>query len=605
MARLSTHRPTIRLVLACCVGALLLDACGDSSSPDKPSGPATSGGPHASAADVDALIVHALELSKRGRHVDGVRHLRAALPRITKGDLGRTREVMARLQHRVRSWDAALSEAEAAIAAGNSSADVRWIRADAKRELSKADEALKELDALLASHPDHAQAHLSRGSIRFRNGEAKESLADFEAYFDHFESPSIAAQIEYGRALRSARRFQDAANQFGHALERDPFLAEPYSELATTLFRLKQQKAGKLVQTIYTEISQRAMEEHVAEGLQRTGSTATGLTQQAINEMRYKRFVASWNSYREAVDAGPDDPRIRIYYSELCLRFHLLTQAREIVAEGRKRELKPASGLLWVDARIAAASKDWPRTLDLALQSLETLKTEGDLGGYTRGQANASHLVLLAIESAVESVELERAKQLLAVARTGTQDAWRLDYWRGRVALAEKSEDAAAFFAKASARGGQAFPEVSYHNARAIFASGQTDVALKQLELLLESSPFHLEAHRTFQRWTGSVKDPARFNGAEAHEDALRRLKGEIDRLGFEKAGAQYLDLGLELQKEKNPVAFDFFAIAVDLLPDSRRALLRYVAGILRPQDIFLRLHFVRRLHELEPNEPQ
>jgi tetratricopeptide (TPR) repeat protein len=86
---------------------------------------------------------------------------------------------------------------------------------------------------------------------------------------------------------------------------------------------------------------------------------------------------------------------------------------------------------------------------------------------------------------------------------------------------------------------------------------------------------------------------------------AIELLEVEIDRLPIEQCGESYLKLGKLRQKLRDPIAFDDYFLASDLLPRAKEPLELLLAGLRGSHDIFLRIHLLGRLLALAPgSEP-
>ena len=541
-----------------------------------------------------------------------MRFLREKLGALSGEGRAKALAMMARLQHRIESFDDALRNVGRALDSGLRTPEVRWMHADVLRHLSRDDEALSVLEGLAGDAPDYAPAFLTRGVLMARSGEADKSLVLFDRYFDAVpegERPA-EAYVEHGRALRVARRFEESASRIVEALELDPFASEPYSELSQTLFRARRTRTAKLAQETYTKLSQRAMEEHVAEGLQRTGATALSLTQAAINAMARSRFLTAWRAYEEAVDAAPTEARIRVFFAELALRFHQPTLAAKIAFEGSANpEVQPKSGLLWVEARAALAKDDAFGALTLAQSALGDLVSEGDRGGYNAAQAPSEAVLLLVVESALQHGELETAQGMITSVSEPSRASWRLDYWVGRTALAAGEGDRAVqAFRRSFERGGQSEPDLGYWNARAVELIGRKEDALKQLRVFLDAHPLHLAALERFVRLReAGPNDPwlPRLEQARAHDARRKELERIVDGKKLGDVGAEILELGKILRGGKDPRAFDHFALAADLLPTSSEPIRYYMSLSTDPGEVFVRLHHLRRWLAIEPDSTE
>jgi tetratricopeptide (TPR) repeat protein len=163
---------------------------------------------------------------------------------------------------------------------------------------------------------------------------------------------------------------------------------------------------------------------------------------------------------------------------------------------------------------------------------------------------------------------------------------------------------ALALFAEAARRGGADFVDLRYWNAKALLATGRGEEALESFAKVVQSSPGHVEAHEEL----ALRAPPAEKKDREATlaswrqvRDRIREIERDLQTLPLEESGERYLELGKLCLKRREPVAFDFLFLAADLLPRNPEPLQLLLAGMKQSQDIFIRLHLLRRLLLLEP----
>ena len=474
------------------IAAAVALACGAAC--DRTASP-TPGGPAAAT----AVVAKAEQLAGQELFVEAANLVRSAAPGAPPAERGPLLLRAARYYHRGNVSNLALKCAEEAAAQGASGPEVAYITGDARRTLSEPG-AREILEKLTREHPDHALARLSLARLLFRADDPAAALPHFAAYFakaspgdpEHGE-----ALVEEGRALRAAGRLEEALDRFARRLEAEPLDKELYSELASTLYRMKRREEGKFFERIYKTISQSSFEEHVEKGLLESGSTAFALGQRALNRTRQKRFLEAFRSHEAAIISNPADPRLRIHHADLCLKFRRRREARETIETALRLHPRPRSGLLLTLGTVLAEEEKPAEAVRILDDAAKALAEEGDLGGPERGQARAAEVV----------------------------------------------------------------------RAREAAQSG--------------SAP-------------GSAPEPARSR--------IRELEKDIDTKPLAECGPPYLALGKLLLEIRDPRGFDLLLLASDLLPSSAEALVLVISGLTRPDDVFVRLQYLRRLLDLEPD---
>lgn len=563
-------------------------------------------------AEIDRLLSRAQELESKGLEGEAVKALEAFASPLAPGQRGRLALAKARLHHRMGAFDLALGEAQAAAASEPGAPEILYLQGDCLRRLDRLSEAAQVLGRLLDVQPDNRLGKLSLASVRLRSSAASAALPLFESYFQgaSSEEPQFAeGTIEYARALRELGRFQEAADRLVGLLERDPLESVLYSELASTLYRLRLRDQARLVEGIYKEISQNRFEEHVEEGLIRTGSTAFGLSQRASNRSREKRFLQAFQNYRQALEIDPGDARIRLHHADLCLRFRRFQEALRCLEDGTRRGARPASGLWWAKAKAHLEARQPEKALAACREGFRALAQEGDSGGVERGQAPLFPLHLYWARSALEAGSLEEAERAAAAAAGLAPGSWEPFYWRGRIAMARGQESQAlAHFDEAVKAGGQNFLELHYYRGLAFERLGRLQEAAALLEKIAALQPSDLEMEEPLLRLV--TGDPARaaalHSSAATNRQRRERIEALEQRLGalpldrLQESGEIYLELGKLHLERKDLRAFDFLFLASDLLPENPEAVRLILSGLKRPQDVFVRLHFLKRRIALE-----
>jgi len=562
------------------------------------------------------LLAEAERLAAGDQEVDAARLLASRVEALPVEARAEVRLAIARYYHRVDSFDTALENAERALRGGSRDPEALFIQGDSLRRLQRLSEAESILRELLSRAPDHPRAQLSLACLLFRAADAPSALGLFEGYFRRAVPDDQGwdqALLEYGRALRAAGKFQESADRFMMVLERDPLLADAYSELAASLFRMKLRSEARSVEEIYRLISQNAFDEHVEKGLQKTGSASFSLAQRAANRLRERRFAAAFGDYRRAVEIDPRLPRVRILSAELSLRFRRLAEAEETINRGLVPRLEPASGLLSMKARLRLEVGDFPAARSSAEAALAALAREGAIGGPEKGQAHPFSLHLIVARTALEQRDLPGALRGAEGAAAAFPESWEPHYWRGRAFLAQENPATAIeSFSEALRRGGSGFPDLSFWLAEALQRAGRGDEAVNALNGLLRSHPGFLQAPEALTRLlernenaTGQESLAAlenRIASLREARDRIEALEKSLDTQPLERSGETYLELGKLYLRFREPSAYEFLFLASDLLPQNSEVIRLLLSAMKRPQDVFVRLPFLRKLLILEPD---
>jgi tetratricopeptide (TPR) repeat protein len=563
------------------------------------------------AADVAALA-RARELSARGFHLEAARLLRELLPASPRDEQAALHLEIAGAYHRTRLHEAALEHAEEALRRGARSPELLFVKGDSLRHLSRFEEAREILQELLEVAPEHRRGALSLASVRLRLGEAEAALALVVAYLRRAEVDNdadlVEALLERGRALRALGMHREAADAFTEALERDPFEKVACSELATTLYRLRLREEARLAEEIYRSLARGTLAEELTDYLLRGTSSAAAFAQEALTLAWRKRYAEAYRRFESALELA--DPRVGFHFAELCLRFGRLGDATRLIDEALRGGPEAASGLHWLRASLHLERGEARQALDAARRGLAALEREGDLGGHGRGQAPAFALLTLSARAALEANEPSAAIEAAGAARKGFPDAWEAAYWAGRGELAAGRPAAALeLFAAAGRLGGSQHVDLVYSNGLALAAAGYRGEARHQLEQIVRREPAHVEAHEALLELAGEGEARARLEEklAQARERRAAReeLERQVDAGPFGEAGDSFVALAKHLLAAKDPRAFDYLLLAVDLEPANAEALRLLLPGVQRRQDIYFRLHLLRRLLAAAPADDQ
>jgi hypothetical protein len=557
----------------------------------------------------DDLLREAEALAARGLMVEGAKLLAARVDSLPAPERGRVRAAMARLHHRGEIYLKAIEDAEAARSLGAAGVETEYIRADCLRRIERLGEAREALEKLVQAEPAYHRARFSLGALLARAADPGAALPHFDAYFAA-ASPSEPeyeeALEEHGRALRGAGKFRESADRFVALLEKDPLNGDLYSELALALYRQRLKREGRFVEEIWKLVSRTGFQEYVERGLERTGMTALALGQRAANRQRQRRFLEAFRSFRQAALIESEHPLLPLYLAELALRFRRFREAAAAAEKGIAEGRKPSSGLHWVAARARLEAGDAAGALAAAGRAAAEIGREGSVG-VERGQASFLSVQIVRVRAALESGDLEGAAAAAATAEAAAPASWEPLYWRGRILLARgDAAGALPLFAEAARRGGEA-ADLRYWNGKALEAAGRVEEALASFAGAVQASPGHVDAHEALARLAPPAEKKAReeaLAGWRETRDRVRRLEEELQTAPLEESGERYLELGKLYLKRKDPLAFDFFFLAADLLPRNAEPLLLLLGGMRQSQDIFIRLHLLRRLLEIDASDP-
>ena len=512
------------------------------------------------------------------------------------------------------SNQAALRFCSKALSADGRNPAALAVRGEAHRRLVNLDDARSALGEAIKLAPGHPRASLSLARLEFRAGKPLGALPLFDTYFSATagtadDALSRTARLEYGRALRAAGRYQDAADQLAIALEQEPTRSECYSELAAALYRLKRRKEARLIEGIYRTLSQGSFEEYGVDKMRLQGREAQALAQQASNQQRQRRFLEAFRSHRNALEANNKDARIPGLYARYCLAFRRTREGLEVISAAVAGGCRPVSGLLWERGRIEVARKDWSAAVEAFRSTLQAIDSENGEAGRQepgRGQANRFSAQLGLGRGLLELGHREPALEAITAAQKLSPSAWEPSYWRGRWLLSGGDPGSAleAFEAaeKSCGRQGLQVPDdLAAYKAVARWRSGYEPGALEALVAHLERAPGRLELYGELMK--PEVKDPARqewarkrFTEMKANQAKIDQLETRLQESPFAASAAIYADLAAACSRFRERGAYDFLFLASDLDPANATVLKNLLNILSRPQDVFFRLRLLRRL---------
>jgi len=144
----------------------------------------------------------------------------------------------------------AIKFAEAAIAAGQDSADLRTNLGEAilttGRPRDIASKALEHLSAAVAQSPDDPRANALYGEVLLRTNRHEEAIVALEKANAH-EAINPKNRIYYARALRAAGRHSDAADQYVDLLQHTPDRWASYRQTVGVLTQAgRREEASKI-----------------------------------------------------------------------------------------------------------------------------------------------------------------------------------------------------------------------------------------------------------------------------------------------------------------------------------------------------------------------
>ena len=572
-----------------------------------------------STSSAETATARAEQLEKAGKFFEAATALEKDLAATNGDDKARTLERVAQLYHQAKDYKRSLATANRALATkdeGRPSENLLFLRGDSLRRLQKPAEATEALESVVSMNPQNYDAALSLASLRFRGADAKSALELFEQYFQRAPKNHARqgeARLEYGRALRRARRFQEAADQFMNLLEADPSDRQYYSELSQTLYRMRLREQGKFVEGLYRGLSERAFEEYAQEGLMKAGRIGIALAQTALNRSHHRDYASALRLYQEAMANDPHDVRIPIYYSDLCIIMHRYSDAREAIAKYLGRKPKLDSGLHAARARVELAAGRPDEAANACRRALKAAQTEGDAGGPIRGQVSKRDA---ALDLAEASILLERhtdARTLLAKWPSDAQNLppARVSYLRGRLAILDKQPALAqTFFGQAEATRGGDSPELKcWKLVPALLLS--PDQTRSVLKTVLEQMPVHPEQrflcqtiidNPTTDTESRNLADE-RLGRIESFEARRSAIDKALQSKPYDQCAKEYEQLGDLYMAVSDMRCFTHYLLAADLDEKNARVAKVLLNGLRAHNDYFVRLRLLRRLLALSPNE--
>ena len=504
------------------------------------------------------------------------------------------------------------------LSAGPGNPDLLYVKGEAQRRLVNLAAAREVLSEALRLSPGHPRASLAMARLKFRTAAPVDALPLFEAFFagkaeNEAEELISTARLEYGRALRAAGRHQEAADEFAVLLEGEPTRSEYYSELSGALYRLRYRKEAKFLESIYKVFSQGSFEEYGVAKMRLQGREAQALAQQAANRQRQRRFLAAFESHRNALAANSGDARIPGLYARYCLGFRRFDEGVEVISSAIAAGCRPLSGLWWERGRLEVGRRDWQAAAGAfrsTIAAIETEHSQGDRGGSERGQANGFSAYLGLARSLIELGRGDSADEAISQAGRFSPSAWEPSYWRGRNLLAAGEAPAALRAFEEAARLGRikGLEPTADLVAWTVVARARAGAggALEELVAQLEKAPGRLELYPEVLALCG--EDPARREWARkgleemtANRAKLDVLEAELQGRSLEESAGIYTELAAAYSKFKEPGAYEYLFLASELDPMNAALLKRLLNIRSRPQDVFFRLRLLRRLLAAEP----
>ena len=503
---------------------------------------------------------------------------------------------------------------------------LRELRAEVLRRLAQYEEAGDLLEELLRGGQLTSLGVSSLASVRLRLGDAEGALELFERYFREVprsvSSIWHATRLEHGRALRAARRLEEAADLFTRVLEEDPSQSAAYSELAATLYRRREKPAAKFVEALYKGTSQRSFEEYGEEKLRTLGREALAFSQRALLQEERRRFAAALRDHEAAqrlnlAEGGERDVRVVLYHAEALAKFHRVQQSKALLVRARKLGCRPASGLHEWIGKACLEEGDAPgalRAFQLAAEALEMERAAGERRGVHVGQADEVGIETGQVRARVEAGQSVEALQSAERARSLAPAKWQTHYWSARAYLAAgRAAEAKRDFQRAVevAQAARENPGAEFFLwlTEADRAVGDEEKAYQRLRAALEQAPGHVEF------WKPLIEGAERFEPARVEELRQRErvaravrvklaaLKGSLESRPIEACAKTYAEIAVERAKQRDPGCLDDALLASDLDPTLTEPCY-FLLGQLKSQGaVFERLRILRRLMEAAPKE--
>lgn len=529
----------------------------------------------------------------------------------------RAQAILARAYHRSERWNQSIESTDKALLERPKDPDLLYLKADGLRSIEEPQAARKILEEILERAPNHWEAKLSLGRILQRMTSSAEALPLFEAYLrdapaDHHLAET--ARLEYGRALRSLRRHQDAADQFAGLLEEEPSNNIYYSELSSTLYRMRLRPQARLLEEIYRVFSEQAFEEHVEKGLFASGRDGIAMGQRAWNMRNQKRFLESFNAYEEALALNPADPRIKIYYADLCLKFERHGQALQLIDRELRKPPGPAprSGLLAARGKILLFAGRNQEAAQALKKASEVLRREGNLGGYARGQADGLSLYNNLAEALINLGDNTEAGKLLAAIRKSATGNPRYLYLAGKLSLKSgRNASALGYLEQAIRIQKESTAPLEAWKAAALARSGKVDAALSLLLQLPVTAGgpevFELVMATLPPEHSERVNLEKMKSRSKLADKRLSDLQGRLQALELGDAACAriFTELGSIYEGQGNPAALDYYFLASDIDPSNPDVLRKLLNQLEERRHYFTRMRLLRRLSEAAPGDSQ
>ncbi|MCZ6794934.1 MAG: tetratricopeptide repeat protein, partial [Planctomycetota bacterium] len=479
----------------------------------------------------DERLRRAAELARNDQEVPAARLLVDGIERFSRADQARLHAYAARYYYSAGVVSDALRNAQRARDLGTDSTVVLYIIGDSLRRNRRLREARAVLESILQRDPSHSLAKLSLGSLMVREeDDPARALPLFQGYLEKPSSnPAVHEQalLEYGRALRAAKRYQEAADQFALLLERRPTDRSLYSELASTMYRMRLREHGRLFETIYSGLSEGAFEEAAEGRLKREGRAAQAIAQEALNLTERMHYLEAYRKHRRALSLDETDVRIPAYFAGFLNDLRRGRDAVAVLDRALEKRRLPSSGLWYSRGTVLTDLDDSRGALKAFEKAIESLREEtsrGITGGFVVGQAVASRTRFALGRAYLNVGALAAATTLFDALARELPRAWEPSYWRGRIRLEEgNASAAAALFREARDRGGGSLPDLRYWNAVALSRSGRRQEAAQAFQQLIQNEPGRLESYEELAKLLPPGENRREVIAARDRVDRTRR----------------------------------------------------------------------------------
>ena len=572
--------------------------------------PSSGASPSDSTGSVEALLADARRLGRERREHAAIDRLKAALATVPEDAKARVWKTISEFQLAVGAHENAVTSARKAVELDASSVDSTQLLAESLRRVEQNEEAERLLTKLLQGAPNHAPAKLTLARIRFRTASPRDALPLFEAYLSGAapdDADRFDALLEYGRALYRSGRAGESIDRLAGLLEERPMRTAVYSELAKAFYRAGKRKQGKFVEAIYRDLSQNAFEEHVSDGLRRTGRESLAFSQEALQEEKRGHPAAALRWHRQASKLNESDARVAIYHADYCSRIERATEGIAVIEAALAKGCRPTSGLWQQRASCEMRLERWRDAEKSLRRALDELAKEGDLGGPEYGQANRPGALQDLAIALFESGDPNGSAGVLATLEQSGSDHWPMWLWRGRVALAREDYAAALqCLSAASEKGGKGSRDVELWAAACRGRQGAKQEAYEVLVGLGQANPGHLPIYdELLSVVAGDASREAQFRGLQNRAQQIDRemesLRARFAETPLEESAALYFRLGELHRMSRTDHAATFLVFASDLDPTNPQYLAAAASQFRRSDEIFVRLHYLRRLLAAAP----